>query len=192
MEDLDQRDEWEDLDEESLGDSDSSVELINEDEGSRRRTEIIKRGRIARAAAREREEKIRGDTCPSMPGARDPIAKEAPAVSQARRTSIGRAAKDQSPVQGGRLGKRKLSIESDPSKKGKSSTGEVMSAPGSSEDGIGELKKMMLELTAKVGAVHADIGLVRTDLSQRIEEGNKATLDLQRRMMLRLRIEWPQ
>ena len=158
------------------------MELIDEGEDSGRRADIIRKGRIARAAAR-REEKIRGATCPSMPGARDP-AKGAPAASQARRSSIGRAVKDQSPVQGGRLGKRKLSIESDPSKKGKSATGEAMSAPGSSAsgDGIGELKKMMLELTAKVGAVHADIGLVRADLSQRIEEGNKVTLDLQKRM----------
>ena len=79
---------------------DSSVELIDEDEGSRKRAERIKKGRIARAAAREREEKIRVTTCPSMPGAKEPIAKEAPAVNQTRRTSIGRAAKDQLPVQG--------------------------------------------------------------------------------------------
>ena len=66
--DQDQGEEWEDLDEESLGDSDSSVELIDEDEESRKRAERIKKGQIARAIAREREQKLRVSTCPSMPG----------------------------------------------------------------------------------------------------------------------------
>ena len=50
------------------------------------------------------------------------------------------------------------------------------------DEGFGELKKMMMDLSAKVGAVHADIGLVRSDLGQRTDERNKATLDLTKRM----------
>ena len=134
-----------------------------------------------------------------MPGAKEPIAKEAPAVNQTRRTSIGRAAKDQLPVQVAGVRKRKLSIETDPNKKGKSLTGTPMASGSAKEaeasggDGFSDLKKMMLELSAKMGDVRsdigavkvelsADIGAVKHDLSAKIEEGKQATMELRKRM----------
>ena len=48
--------------------------------------------------------------------------------------------------------------------------------------GFDDLKAMMAELSAKMGVVHADIGAVREDLGKKIEEGNKATMDLKKRL----------
>ena len=73
-----------DLEEESIGESDSS----EDNPGSRpaRRRRIINKGRLARARAKERE---KGPESTSMPAKRDP---KEPLARETRRTSIGRTA----------------------------------------------------------------------------------------------------
>ena len=136
-------DDWEDLDEESLGSQDSFWQSEEEAEPElSEREKRIKKGQLAKEAARQREN-LDGT---SMPGNGVPGAREAPQTQSQRRTSVGRAAKEQSPSQGPGLRKRKLSIDPDPNKKGKASSGEAMSTPSSTEDGIGDLKLSLIHI----------------------------------------------
>ena len=132
-----------------------------------------------------------------MPAKKDGGGKETPAanVRDSRRNSIGRPQpKDQTSGQAGtRLLKRKLSIETDPNKKGKAASGAAMATSTSSSGNVegdpvppsallADMHKRMVELSAQMGEVREDISGVKKDLGEQIKQGNLETAELRRRM----------
>ena len=108
---------------------------------------------------------------------------------ETRRTSIGRAAKvDAKTTPPNRAAERKLSIDGDPSKKGRgmpnSAGGESGETPKeqTTAEMFLEMKKMMMGINSQIGEVRVDIGDVKNELGQRIDAGSRATEELKIRM----------
>ena len=86
-----------------------------------------------------------------------------------------------------RVYKRKLSIEGDQNKKGKTSSGPMSASEGAASgeaprDKWAAMMDMMHGLSAKMDVVHVDIREVRKELGSQIAEGNKETAELRKRM----------
>ena len=195
-----QEDDWEDLDEESLGSEDSVEDYGEESAGEREEREKrirIQRGRQARSAARERE-KLRTEEVEveiigtSMPTRKDLGGKEGQAAAanqrDSRRTSIGRpgpvAAKStESPSTV--IQKRKNSLDAEQLKQ-KLATEATAAVDGMAavdpNQTLLEMKALMQGLTVQMAGVREDIGDAKKDLGERIEAGSKATEELKKRM----------
>ena len=178
MVDLSGEEEWKDVD----PDAGRVAEI-------ERRKKILK-GRIARASLREKEKLTdRAPVDPCMPPKKDSVGESG--GREGRRSSIGRGPlPTRQAVQKSPTAKRKLSIGSDPNKKGKGSDGMPMasksavsgSGGGDDQESDGsvlrDMGKMMEGLAVQMVGVREDIGSVRKDLGERITKGNLETEEL--------------
>ena len=177
--------DWEDVEEEWLGDSDSSIE--GGDARPRRRKKIIKRGRRARAAAKAREGgRLEGTSMPAKKDPKEPTARRTSvgtAAPGARRTSIGRSGDTKAVITPGQgLKKRKNSTDADQAKRPRAMEDQAGSSEGQPAGAesqpntavmLMQMKALMEGLTTQMVEVRTDIGDVKKDLSTDIGDVKK-------------------
>ena len=180
---------WEDV--EILEDLETKEDLEALEE--REREKKIKRGQLARAAARVRE--ANGT---SMPPKKDTLVSgqeaQQGARRETRRMSVGRTPVREpttKPSEGTASGikKRKNSINAEQARRLKAMEGQSAAAEeGRKEEEettnamFKQMKAMMEGLTASMGEVKQDVGAVKRELGEEICKGNEATLELKKRM----------